>query len=148
MSPAEYVFGKKMNDMLPTGSYWTDSFGDDWKRTMAARKLAIASRHERYHEKLSEHTKELPPLHVNYHVAVITDLEIQDPDFQESPSQPPPPTTSVSPTTPSPRRSMRSNAGKTSKYDEYIKTVLSLANTLCSELPHHSRYLTEKGGDN
>ena len=75
---------------------------------------------------------------------VNTDLEIQDLDFQEFPTQPPPPTTSVSPTTPSPRRSMRSNAGKTSKYDEYIKTVLNLANILCSELLHHSRYLTEK----
>ena len=56
--------------MLSTGSNWMDSFGDDWKRTMAACKLAVASRHERCHEKLSEHTKELPPLHVANHVAL------------------------------------------------------------------------------
>ena len=30
MSPAEYVFGRPVNDMLPTRSHWTDSFGDDW----------------------------------------------------------------------------------------------------------------------
>ena len=70
MSPAKYVFRRKINDMLPTGSNWTDSFGDDWKRTMAARELAVASRHERCHDKLSKHTKELPPLDVGDHVAV------------------------------------------------------------------------------
>ena len=66
MSQAEYVFGKKINDMLPTSSNWTDSFSDDWKRTMAARELAVASQHVCYHE--NEHTKELPPLHVGDHV--------------------------------------------------------------------------------
>jgi len=70
MSPAEYVFGRQLNDMLPTGSNWTDSFGDDWKRTMAARELAVAGRHVRCHEKLNEHTKQLPPLHVGDHVAI------------------------------------------------------------------------------
>ena len=67
---AEYVFSWPVNNMLPTGSHWTDSFGDDWKRTMAARELAVAGRHERCHEKLSEHTKALPPLHVGDHVAI------------------------------------------------------------------------------
>ena len=70
MSPAEYVFGWPVNDMLPTGSNWTDSFGDDWKRTMAARELAVAGRHERCHERLSEHTKVLPPLQVGDHVTI------------------------------------------------------------------------------
>ena len=70
MSPAEYVYGRRLDDMLPSGSNWTDSFGDDWKRTMAARELAMAGRHERCHEKLSEHTKQLPPLHVGDHVAI------------------------------------------------------------------------------
>ena len=70
MSPAEYVFGRQLNDMLPTGSNWTDSFGDDWKRTMAARELAVAGRHVRCHEKLNEHTKQLPPLHVGDLVAI------------------------------------------------------------------------------
>ena len=242
MSPAEYVFGRKMNDMLPTGSTWTDSFGDDWKRTMAARELAVASRHERCHDKLSEHTKELPPLDVGDHVAVqnqhgnsplkwdrrgvivsvepydkyavkilgsgrltyrnrqhlrkylpqeleysghdrsegyLSDTavnhgtqfdaekrfepevsrpepphrtvnadpvtqepEIQEPDTRDQqPEQPPAPTPPATTTVPSPRRSMRSTAGKTSKYDEYIQTIMNLANILCSELPHHARYL-------
>ena len=70
MSPAEYVFGWPVNNMLSTGSNWTDSFGDDWKRTMAARELAVAGRHERCHERLSEHTKALPPLQVGDHVAI------------------------------------------------------------------------------
>ena len=61
MSPAEYVFGRPFNDMLPTSSNWTDSFGDDWKRAMAARELAVAGIHEHCHEKLGEHTKVLPP---------------------------------------------------------------------------------------
>ena len=64
------MFGKPLNDMLLSGSNWTDSFSDDWKRTMAARELAVAGRHERCHEKLSEHTKQLPPLHVGDHVAI------------------------------------------------------------------------------
>ena len=70
MSPVEYVFGKPLNDMLPSGSNWTDIFGDDWKRTMAARELAVAGRHKCCHEKLSEHTKQLPPLHISDHVAI------------------------------------------------------------------------------
>ena len=70
MSPAEYVFGRPVNDMLPTGSNWTDSFGDYWKRTMSARELAVAGRHEHCHEKLSEHTKALPPLQIGDHVAI------------------------------------------------------------------------------
>ena len=37
---------------------------------MAACELAVASWHERCHDKLSKHTKELPPLHVSDHVAV------------------------------------------------------------------------------
>ena len=46
MSLAEYVFGKRINDTLPTGSNWMDSFGDDLKRMMAACEPAVASRHE------------------------------------------------------------------------------------------------------
>ena len=37
---------------------------------MAARKLAVAGRHKRCHERLSEHTKALPPLQVGDHVAI------------------------------------------------------------------------------
>ena len=47
-----------------------DSFGDDWKRTMTARELAVAGRHERCHDRLSEHMKALPPLQVGNHVAI------------------------------------------------------------------------------
>ena len=233
MSPAEYVFGKKVNDMLPTGSNWTDCFGDDWKRSMAARELAVASRHERCHDRLSEHTKQLPPLDVGDHVAVqnqhgnsplkwdkrgvivsvepfdkyavkilgsgrltyrnrqylrryvpreleftdynrsseyfsdtseknmdftterqpqpiviqpdttpmtlnadpvTPDTEIQDPISQDQqPEQPKPSTTA-----PSPRRSTRSTAGKTSRYDDFVETIMNIANILCQELPHQA----------
>ena len=37
---------------------------------MVARELTVASWHEQCHEKLSEHTRKLPPLHVGDHVAV------------------------------------------------------------------------------
>ena len=82
---------------------------------------------------------------------VTPNPEIQDPDFQEQqPEQPPPPTTSAMTTAPSPRRSTRSTAGKTSRYDKYIQTIVSIANILCRELPHHDRYLMKavpsKGG--
>ena len=65
-----YVFGRPVNDMLPTGSNWTDSFGDDWKRMMAARELTVAGRYVHCHKKISEHTKTLPPLQVGDHVAI------------------------------------------------------------------------------
>ena len=70
MSPAELVFGRQINDMLPTGTNWTDSFGDNWKRTMEAREMAVAGRHERCHDVLNEHTRALPPLEVGDHVAL------------------------------------------------------------------------------
>ena len=231
MSPAEYVFGRPINDMLPSGKNWTDTFGDDWKRTMAARELAVAGRHERCYEKLSEHTKELPPLHVGDHVAiqnqhgnqplkwdkrgVIVSCEdfdkygvkvlgsgrltyrnrrylrqytpellrtehrqqdiavyhptpvAQPPAANESTTAPPTtqplskpsPTHNLDPepvpteperpgtepampvttvTSPIVRRSSRSNAGKTTRYDEYVSAICELAKTLCNiELPRH-----------
>ena len=70
MSPAKYVFGRPINDLLPTFDNWTDTFGDDWKRTMQACELAVAGRHERCYAKLNEHTKQLPPLTIGDHVAI------------------------------------------------------------------------------
>ena len=50
--------------------------------------------------------------------------------------QPAPPVTTV--TSPAVRRSSRSTAGKTTRYDEYISAICELAKTLCKiELPHH-----------
>ena len=37
---------------------------------MAARELAVAGRHERCHDRLSEHTRALPPLQIGDHVAI------------------------------------------------------------------------------
>ena len=69
---------------------------------------------------------------------VIPDTEIQNPVSQDQqPEQPKPLTTA-----PSPRRSMRSTAGKTSRYDDFVETIMNIANILCRELPHHNSYHT------
>ena len=70
MSPSELVFGRQLNDMLPKGPHWTDSFGEDWKRTMVARETAHAGRKVKCFDNWSEHTKELPALVVGDHVAI------------------------------------------------------------------------------
>ena len=61
VSPAEIIFGRRIRDFIPTppGHYlphWT------WRETLAAREDDLRVRHMRTHERLSEHTRVLPPL--------------------------------------------------------------------------------------
>ena len=81
-----------------------------------------------------------------------TTHDIPDPDpISVEPSQPdvrptPPATIVISPVV---RRSSRSTAGKTTRFDEYVSAICELAKTLCKiELPQH-RYpeVPEGGGE-
>ena len=61
VSPAEIIFGRRIRDLTPAppGQYlphWT------WRQTLEAREDALRVRHMRAHERLSEHTRVLPPL--------------------------------------------------------------------------------------
>ena len=61
VSPAEIIFGRRIRDFIPAppGQYlphWT------WRETLEAREDALRVRHMRAHERLSEHTRVLPPL--------------------------------------------------------------------------------------
>ena len=61
VSPAEIIFGRRIRDFIPVppGQYlphWT------WRETLQAREDALRIRHMRAHERLSEHTRVLPPL--------------------------------------------------------------------------------------
>ena len=61
VSPAEIIFGRRIRDFIPAppGQYlphWT------WRETLEAREDALCVRHMRAHERLSEHTRVLPPL--------------------------------------------------------------------------------------
>ena len=61
VSPAEIIFGHGIRDFIPVppGQYlphWT------WRETLEAREDALRVRHMRAHERLSEHTRVLPPL--------------------------------------------------------------------------------------
>jgi hypothetical protein len=61
MSPARVVFGRTINELLPSAP------GDlklhpEWRITMEQREKALARRHASRNEALTEHTKNLPPL--------------------------------------------------------------------------------------
>ena len=61
VSPADIIFGSRIRDFIPArpGQYlphWT------WRETQEAREDALRVRHMRAHERLSEHTRVLPPL--------------------------------------------------------------------------------------
>ena len=61
VSPAEIIFGRGIRDFIPAPpgqylSHWT------WRETLEAREDALRVRHMRAHERLSEHTRVLPPL--------------------------------------------------------------------------------------
>ena len=61
VSPTETIFGRRIRDFIPTppGQYlphWT------WRETLEAREDALRVRHMRAQERLSEHTRVLPPL--------------------------------------------------------------------------------------
>ena len=60
-SPAEIIFGRRIRYFIPVppGQYlphWT------WRETLQAREDALRIRHMRAHERLSEHTRVIPPL--------------------------------------------------------------------------------------
>ena len=60
VSPAEIIFGRRIRDFIPVppGQYlphWT------WRETLQAREDALRIRQMRAHERLSEHTRVLPP---------------------------------------------------------------------------------------
>ena len=69
LSPAMCVFGRAIRDFIPVhpGKYLPHP---TWRETLAAREEALRNRHQKMCEKLTEHTKCLPPLKVGDHVRV------------------------------------------------------------------------------
>ena len=69
LSPAMYVFGHQIRDFIPV---LPEKYKPhlSWRNTLEAREEALRHRHMRAHERLSEHTKRLPPLRVGDHVRV------------------------------------------------------------------------------
>ena len=64
-----YVFGHQIRDFLPV---LPEKYRPhlSWRNTLEAREEALRHRHMRAHERLSEHTRRLPPLKVGDHVRV------------------------------------------------------------------------------
>ena len=60
LSPAECVYGRQLRDLIPThpGKYLPH---ESWREVLNAREEALRIRHMRAHERLSQHTKRLPP---------------------------------------------------------------------------------------
>ena len=69
LSPAQGIFGHPIRDFLPVkpGMYLPRQ---DWRLTMAKREQALARRHARQEQLLSEHTKTLVPLKVSDVVSI------------------------------------------------------------------------------
>ena len=63
ISPAMYIFGRPIRDFIPIlpGRYKPHN---TWRETLRAREEALRNRHMRAMERLSEHTKRLPPLKI------------------------------------------------------------------------------------
>ena len=63
LSPAQVIFGRPIRDFIPIhpGKYQPHS---TWRETLANREEALRNRHMKAHERLSEHTRVLPPLTV------------------------------------------------------------------------------------
>ena len=61
LSPAQAVFGRQIRDFVPVlpGKYKPDPV---WTQTAERREEALRCRHRQAEERLSEHTKRLPPL--------------------------------------------------------------------------------------
>ena len=68
-SPAVCVFGRPIRDFIPIlpGRYKPH---DSWRDTVSKREEALRYRHMKVSEKLSEHTKQLPPLTIGNHVRI------------------------------------------------------------------------------
>ena len=69
LSPAMCVFGRTIRDFIPVhpGRYIPHPA---WRQTLVAREEALRNRHHRMCERLSEHTRSLPPLKVGDHVRI------------------------------------------------------------------------------
>ena len=69
MSPAQIVFGRQIRDFTPVlpGKYLPRK---EWQETLQYREAALRKRHIRHAEKLTEHTRRLPPLRVGDHVII------------------------------------------------------------------------------
>ena len=61
LSPAQVIFGRPIRDFIPIhpGKYQPHG---TWRDTLVNREVALRNRHMRAHERLSEHTRALPPL--------------------------------------------------------------------------------------
>ena len=69
LSPAMCVFGRQIRDFLP-GLPSKYKPHQAWKDMLEARENALRCRHMKAHERLSEHTKRLPPLRTGDHVRI------------------------------------------------------------------------------
>ena len=69
LSPAMCIFGRQIRDFIPVlpHKYRPHRM---WNDTLMAREDALRNRHMRAQERLSEHTRRLPPLKVGYHVRI------------------------------------------------------------------------------
>ena len=69
LSPAQCLFGRPIRDFIPIhpGRYVPHP---TWKETLLAREEALRNRHMKTAERLSEHTRHLPPLTVRDHVRI------------------------------------------------------------------------------
>ena len=69
ISPAQCIFGRPIRDFIPIhpGRYEPHP---TWKETLLAREEALRNRHMRMAERLTEHTKILPPLKVGDKVRI------------------------------------------------------------------------------
>ena len=67
VSPAKCLFGRPIRDFIPIlpGKYEPHP---TWRETLQAREEALRTRHTKMAERLSEHTRQLPPLKVGDHV--------------------------------------------------------------------------------
>jgi len=77
LSPAELLLGRKLRDFLPfrkpTDSLWS-SVSSKWKEIADWRELALARRCKTLHDRLNEHTKDLPPLNLGDQVIIQNQL--------------------------------------------------------------------------
>ena len=69
LSPFEMMFGRTLNDHLPSSPY---KIRKEWIEIKDMREQAMAKRHVRNVEQYNHHTKSLPPLAVGDIVAIQT----------------------------------------------------------------------------
>ena len=77
LSPTELLLGCKLRDFLPfckpEDSLWS-SVSNKWKEIADWRELALARRYKTLHDRLHEHTKDLPHLSTGDHVIIQNQL--------------------------------------------------------------------------